>query len=297
MEVDLNIENYTFDELISLFKLPRDFTTDDVKQAKKVVLRMHPDKSKLPKEYFLFFSKAYRIVVHINDFRNKTAKNGGTDEYSQILDEEDSDKRDIVGKMEKKDSFNKFFNKMFEKMKNSNEEEETGYDEWLKQEDTPITNAPNLSSLHSNFEKLKSEKREMVVYNGIEDVVDNISSGSQVLSGDAPSSYTNNTMFSKHGYIDVKEAYDNPVIPVTNNDYLNKKKYSTVDELQRERESTGTFSKSILDNQAKIYFSNKKKMDDEEGSKTAFKLIQQEEVSRKNDKMFWGNLKMLDDRK
>ena len=55
MEVDLNIENYTFDELISLFKLPRDFTTDDVKQAKKVVLRMHPDKSKLPKEYFFLF--------------------------------------------------------------------------------------------------------------------------------------------------------------------------------------------------------------------------------------------------
>ena len=182
---------------------------------------------------------------------------------------------------------------MFEQMKNSNEEDETGYDEWLKQEDTQTTTVNSVSSMHSNFEQLKNEKRALVVYSGIDDIVDNISSGSQSLSGNAPSTYTNTTVFSKHNYIDVKEAYDNPVIPVTNNDYINKKKYSTVDELKRDRANTGTFSKDILDKQAKMYFSNKQKIDDDEGSNTAFKLIQQEEVSRKNDQVFWGNLKLL----
>ena len=76
--------------------------------------------------------------------------------------------------------------------------------------------------MHSNFEKLKTNKRELVVHKGIEDVVDNISSGSQNLSSSAPSSYSNSSLFSKHGFIDIKEAYDNPVIPVTNQDYINK---------------------------------------------------------------------------
>ena len=296
MEVDLDLENYSFDELITLFKLSRNFTTHDVKKAKKIVLQTHPDKSGLPKEYFLFFSKAYRIDVQINDFRNKTTRDGkyGEDNtYSQILDDEDHDKVSIVENIGKKKEFNTFFNKMFEQMKNSNEEDETGYDEWLKQEDTQTTTVNSVSSMHSNFEQLKNEKRALVVYSGIDDIVDNISSGSQSLSGNAPSTYTNTTVFSKHNYIDVKEAYDNPVIPVTNNDYINKKKYSTVDELKRDRANTGTFSKDILDKQAKMYFSNKQKIDDDEGSNTAFKLIQQEEVSRKNDQVFWGNLKLL----
>lgn len=300
MEVDLNLENYSFDELITLFKLSRNFTTHDVKKAKKIVLQTHPDKSGLPKEYFLFFSKAYRIVVQINDFRNKTTRNGkyGEDNtYSQILDDEDHDKVSIIENIGKKKEFHTFFNKMFEQMKNSNEEDETGYDEWLKQDDTQTTTVSSVSSMHSNFEQLKNEKRALVVYSGIDDIVDNISSGSQSLSGNAPSTYTNTTVFSKHNYIDVKEAYDNPVIPVTNNDYINKKKYSNVDELTRDRENTGTFSKDILDKQAKMYFSNKQKMDDDEGSNTAFKLIQQEEVSRKNDQVFWGNLKLLNNHK
>ena len=300
MEVDLNLENYSFDELITLFKLSRNFTTHDVKKAKKIVLQTHPDKSGLPKEYFLFFSKAYRIVVQINDFRNKTTRNGkyGEDNtYSQILDDEDHDKVSIIENIGKKKEFHTFFNKMFEQMKNSNEEDKTGYDEWLKQDDTQTTTVSSVSSMHSNFEQLKNEKRALVVYSGIDDIVDNISSGSQSLSGNAPSTYTNTTVFSKHNYIDVKEAYDNPVIPVTNNDYINKKKYSNVDELTRDRENTGTFSKDILDKQAKMYFSNKQKMDDDEGSNTAFKLIQQEEVSRKNDQVFWGNLKLLNNHK
>ena len=123
MEVDLDLENYSFDELITLFKLSRNFTTRDVKKAKKIVLQTHPDKSGLPKEYFLFFSKAYRIVVQINDFRNKTTRDGkyGEDNtYSQILDDEDPDKVSIVANIGKKKEFTTFFNKMFYQMKNSN---------------------------------------------------------------------------------------------------------------------------------------------------------------------------------
>ena len=55
-KIDLDITNYDYDELLNLFKLSYDFGEDDLKRAKKIVLKMHPDKSKLGPEYFMFFS-------------------------------------------------------------------------------------------------------------------------------------------------------------------------------------------------------------------------------------------------
>jgi hypothetical protein len=56
--IDLNLDNYELTDLLTLFKLEYDFIESDLKNAKKIVLKTHPDKSNLPKEYFLFFSKA-----------------------------------------------------------------------------------------------------------------------------------------------------------------------------------------------------------------------------------------------
>ena len=69
MEVDLDINNYDLDSLVALFKIPIHFEEHHLKQAKKTVLAMHPDKSKLDKEYFLFFSKAYKIIYNIYQFK------------------------------------------------------------------------------------------------------------------------------------------------------------------------------------------------------------------------------------
>jgi len=290
---DLNIDNYSLDDFLNLFHLKYNFTTEELKKAKRIVLRTHPDKSNLPKEYFLFFSKAYKVLVNVNEFRNKSSKKLSNNEYSEIIDEDEGDKKEIVTKLKDKKNFSKFFNKMFEQMKNVSEEETKGYSDWLKESKDNNLQSNNIQTLHSNFEKLKTEKRELVVHKGIEDVVDNLSTGSQNLSGIIPSSYSNNELFTKNSYIDVKEAYDNAVIPVTQRDFENKKKYNSIQEIQIDRKNTASFSKSVLDEQAKLYFQNKKQVDDDEGVKTAFHLIQQEEVSRKNNDLFWGHLKLL----
>jgi len=68
--LDLNIDNYNLPDILALFNLPTLFNEDDLKRAKLTVLKTHPDKSKLPKEYFLFFTKAYRIVHQIYMIRH-----------------------------------------------------------------------------------------------------------------------------------------------------------------------------------------------------------------------------------
>lgn len=68
--LDLNIDNYNLSDILSLFHLPTLFNEDDLKRAKLAVLKTHPDKSQLPKEYFLFFTKAYRILHQIYTVRH-----------------------------------------------------------------------------------------------------------------------------------------------------------------------------------------------------------------------------------
>ena len=73
-DIDLNIDNYSLDDLLQLFKLPVDFQEEDLKRAKKTVLMTHPDKSKLRKEVFLFFCKAYKLIYSVYNFKNRSEK-------------------------------------------------------------------------------------------------------------------------------------------------------------------------------------------------------------------------------
>ena len=68
--LDLNIDNYNLPDILALFNLPTLFNVADLKRAKLAVLKTHPDKCQLPKEYFLFFTKAYRIVHQIYTIRH-----------------------------------------------------------------------------------------------------------------------------------------------------------------------------------------------------------------------------------
>ena len=70
-EHNLNIHMYSLEDLLGLFDLTYNISQDDLKRAKKVVLMTHPDKSKLDSKYFLFYKKAFDVVVRFYDNQNK----------------------------------------------------------------------------------------------------------------------------------------------------------------------------------------------------------------------------------
>ena len=71
---NLNIHMYSLEEVLGLFDLKYQLTIDDLKRAKKKVLMLHPDKSKLSAEYFLFYKKAFDIIVQFYENQNKQNK-------------------------------------------------------------------------------------------------------------------------------------------------------------------------------------------------------------------------------
>ena len=68
---DLNIDNYDLEDLLNLFHLNYEFDENDLKRAKTVALKTHPDKSGSHKEVFLFFMKAYKMIESIYEFKMK----------------------------------------------------------------------------------------------------------------------------------------------------------------------------------------------------------------------------------
>lgn len=62
-DIDLEIRNYELTDILNLFKIPLLFNEKHLKQAKITVLQMHPDKSHLPKEYFLFLQRRIKCYT------------------------------------------------------------------------------------------------------------------------------------------------------------------------------------------------------------------------------------------
>ena len=85
---------------------------------KKTVLKTHPDKSKLDKKYFLFFTKAYKILFQVYNFRHRIKTNNESFEKDYEADDIDLEKENeiLIEKIKSSKNFNKLFNEIFDNM-------------------------------------------------------------------------------------------------------------------------------------------------------------------------------------
>jgi Asp-tRNA(Asn)/Glu-tRNA(Gln) amidotransferase C subunit len=295
-DLDLDIDNYNLDDILNLFKINSDFDENDLKQAKKIVLQIHPDKSRLPAKYFIFYSKAYKVLYNIHEFRNKSS-NKKEENYS-ILSNEDKNKAlqnffDKNKSLKNPQGFNAWFNEQFEKNKIALESEETGYGDWLRsEEDLEPEKKISQAEMAIEFDKKKKQVRSLVVHKDISDVYANNLGGSN-LSNNAPEEFSSD-LFSNLSYQDLKQAHTESVIPVTEEDYYKVKKFNNVNEYVNYRSTQDT--KPLSEMQAMEYLKNKSRIDDQEASKRAYELAKQVEQSKQNSKSFWGNILKIADK-
>tara|TARA_Y100000389_G_scaffold164786_2_gene168694 strand:+ start:30 stop:893 length:864 start_codon:yes stop_codon:yes gene_type:complete len=229
-ELDLNIDNYSLDDILKLFKLDINFDKEDMINAKKIVLQVHPDKSRLDKEYFLFFKKAYGLLYKVYNFKfsydNKDIE--GEKDYDTEIMDENQDENTIWENLSKDKNFNSIFNEMFEKNYSLKDD---GYEEWLKNNDEDIETARNIDEVNFKIKEKKKNLREMINYQDIESVKSVFGSSLIQENGNYGSD-----MFGKLKYDDLKTVYTESVIPVTEEDFINKKKFTSIDEFNRYRD-------------------------------------------------------------
>lgn len=316
-DLDLDINNYNLDDILELFKIPKDFNETDLKKAKQIVLKTHPDKSQLDPDYFRFYSKAYKMLFTVWEFRKKgdvdiDIQNKNTD-YSYIHGYKDRKKMldnflkssdtntdtDTDTKTNKKfnssKDFNNWFNKEFNKYSITSESESKGYQSWLTSNegiDSTLDKNVSMSTLAQEFEKKKKEARSLILHRDVEDIFS--SNSGFILDTNAPSSFDSD-MFSTLPYQDLYKAHTENVIPVTDEDYNSREKFNNVNEYISHRNNQNM--KPLSEQQSEQYFNNRSKKEEEMAASRAYQLARQTELANQKSQEFWAGIQFIENRK
>ena len=282
-DIDLNIDNYSLKELYNLFKINSPMLNDDImKDSKKMVLMVHPDKSRLESKYFLFYSAAYKRLYSIYEFQNKSTKKNvmledhNPDENNRLLDNMFQQNT----KLKDTKNFNSWFNQQFDKRK-VGDMNETGYGDWLKSDEGlydvgHVTKA----NMAQEFEKQKKQIQTLTVYSGVTDMYASTFGGTLLGKQDN---------YTADGYTDLRQAYVESVIPVTQDDFNSRTKYRNIEELNHSRTNDKPLNKDASMKQ--LYEQQQKQ--EKESVATAYYYAQQTEQALKNKQAFWAELKQL----
>jgi len=245
-EHNLNIHLYSLVDLLGLFNLTYDITYDDLKRAKKTVLMTHPDKSKLDSKYFLFYKKAFDIIIRFHDNQNKQRKqvNPQNTIYSTNDDKDLSNTKNvtsIINDMSKKD-FQHKFNDLFEK--NMSKKIDTTKNEWFQNDESTFktTENVNASNMGTIFNTIKDKQSGLVRYRGVENLVTkNTNSSNYYDDIEDDDSYVVSDPFSKLKFDDLRKVHkDETVFSVSERDFNKVTKYSSVDHFMRARSNQST---------------------------------------------------------
>lgn len=232
----IQIDPYT------IFSLEPDCTVDDIKKVyKQLILKYHPDKSGYNStEDYKVIQKAYAVLLSAKEEEAIL-----TGMVTQTVEKKAEERKRLDTHLDKNTNYHfepssgshfdkKRFNDMFDKNKFV-EEEDDGYDKWLKQSE-PEHNAPKISTytkdgFNNTFEeyvKKQSSSRQVSQYIDPESLVSY--RGSFENLGDSVQDYTTDGKFT-----DLKKAYS-----VTNilhpGETIKRDEYSTLQQLKAARD-------------------------------------------------------------
>lgn len=289
--LDLNIDNYSANEILSLFNVNADLQHNDIKNAYKTTLMTHPDKTGLDKKYFLFFTKAFKKLKYLYEYNNKLKLQNKNTNTTYSPDDFEDEKYKL--NVESNSFNNKKFNKFFEKAKIHDEEQDSNYDEWIKSTSNEVvdTSRPsNMSGVHKRIQEKKKELKSIVEHEDFKEMnpsgaIENSTS----LRRNKPKYYESG-LFSKMQYEDYKRAHTETVIPVDEEDLKSRKQFRNVNELQNYRSQ----NMSIPDKQesARI-LQEKKRLEQEDNISIAYDLSKQMEQIKKSNQIFKSNYNLI----
>tara|TARA_B100001057_G_scaffold264219_1_gene264306 strand:- start:2226 stop:3131 length:906 start_codon:yes stop_codon:yes gene_type:complete len=237
---NLDIHMYSLTELLDLFGLTHDISMEDLKRAKKKVLMSHPDKSKLDAKYFLFYKKAFEVIVQFYDNQNKHKKMQRNDtEYDSSSHNhlDNSNTKEVSSKINKiptKD-FQTQFNKLFDE--NMTTKIDQSKNDWFTSNENNYEIAENVNSKNMGevLNKIKENQSSMVQYNGVQNLYVNGNSGNSLYEKD-DGAYVTTDPFSKLKFDDLRKVHkDETVFSVSEKDIHKVPQYASVDQFVRAR--------------------------------------------------------------
>lgn len=283
--LDLDLNNYSLPDLFHLFNIDHDtLTEENLKFAKSMVLKMHPDKSHLESKYFLFFSNAYKRLFSIWEFQNKATRNRTAmqRDHDEFFDE--ANQQLVKQTFTKNQHFdNTLFNKTFEKFRVEDPQSQ-GHGDWLKSNEgiMDMEHGVTKGNMNEVFERKKQQIQAVSVYTGVSDMFASTFGGS-VLDGSED--------FSTNEYTDLKQAYTETLIPVTEADFHKMPKFNSVNEYKSHREKANVAPLNKADAERLLYQQEQDR--NKQSSALAFKYAQEAEKVKEKQRGFWAEIRHL----
>uniref|UniRef100_A0A6C0DCX9 J domain-containing protein n=1 Tax=viral metagenome TaxID=1070528 RepID=A0A6C0DCX9_9ZZZZ len=239
---NLNIHMYKLNEILDLFGLSYDINIEDLKRAKKIVLMTHPDKSNLSPDYFLFYKKAFDIIVQF--YENQTKQNRPIPKeeikYQNVnpsgYDKTSSNKiRNTINEMPTNE-FQQRFNQLFEE--NMSSKPDVAKNDWFTKDENIYKVPENVNSKNIDqvFQRFKEENSNTVLskYRGVESM--NAHCGTGYYDEEDNDQYVACDVFSKLKFDDLRKVHkDQTIFAVSEIDYQKVPQFSSVDHYVRER--------------------------------------------------------------
>ena len=231
---NLDITSYTLEELFHLFTLPLEPTAQQMTNAKKKLASYHPDKSGLAPEYFIFYKKAYDIVLHYYEENNKDQTVPVSQEKYEPMNSVNLSIKQGIESVDKK-KFHSNFNKLFD----DNMVEQKEYRNSWFHEETPIYQIPtgklSKSAMDDSFQKIRQTTQSLAMYKGVQEFQHSMG-GNFLEDDDQETEYICSDPFSKLKYDDLRKVHkDQTIFTVGEKDFERVKTYGSVDEYQQQR--------------------------------------------------------------
>lgn len=240
---NLNIQQYSLEELLGLFELKcYDISVEDLKRCKKKVLMLHPDKSRLDAKYFLFYKKAFDVIVQFYDNQHKQNREVKPENlaYNPNYGNTNTSTAKQVTKTIKKmsnDGFNDKFNELFENNYVKQESHPEKH-EWFREEDNQFKVPEGKISkqrMDETFQQIKQQSNELIKYQGVQNMNQDNSSSNSYYEEDNDS-YVTSDPFGKLKFEDLRKVHrDQTVLAVSENDIHNMQTYRNVEEYNQAR--------------------------------------------------------------
>lgn len=217
---DFDLNHYTYADVCRLFQLDSStmLTEASMKKAKKILAKMHPDKSHLDEKFFIFFNRAFTMLNDAFQFQHPEV-NKTREDMDDLYDQ--SIHHVIKTQVQTKDNFQEWFNHQFDKHRVENPDDR-GYDEWLKSDEDIVFHTPTLQNVKDMQRSFDRHKSQIVVKNhtfepiSMEGTVSTLGCSSLMVHGS--DNFSSSSIFSGGNtasmYSDLRQAYRESVMQV-----------------------------------------------------------------------------------
>ena len=290
MNIDLDLDNYSLNDVLSLFDLPCHFSRSQLKNARSIALRLHPDKCHLDSKYYIFFSKAYNLLVQVLQFRERLQHGGSENERGGL--EMEQGKVIMLDRLTNSKDFSRKFNQLFEELGLS--EKRTGHGEWISGESDVDFSVMERKKAEDEIARRKANLRSLVPFDRITTINSSGSSG-YILGGHGDSDdFSSDNPFAKLKFEDLRVAHTETVIPVTEEDINVGRMNTTMEMLQRERGSQNI--KPLSEKESKKYLGAQQRNESSLATARAYELAKQDGINQSKTKEWWSRIQQLEDR-